>query len=123
VLKRDKAIKPLFRELGAVAYDQRILSWKGHGRVSILTLGLHSWSFRRLRTFITYKAALAGVPVRLVDPRNTSRTCHKCGHCDKRNRPTRDDFRGVRCGFAGPADHNPAINLGRRAAVSQPYAT
>ncbi|XVQ87092.1 RNA-guided endonuclease InsQ/TnpB family protein [Microbispora siamensis] len=279
--KRDKAIKPLFRELGAVAYDQRILSWKGHDRVSILTLGgrilvrvvyqgrwpktadatmrgqadlvyrdgvfylavaidvpepavggepdcwlgvdlgivnlatdstgkahcgkgvravrrrnarlrarlqakgtksakrllkkrrrkearfardvnhriskqlvdkaqdtcfgialedlhgirervtvtkarradLHSWSFRQLRTFITYKAALAGVPVRLVDPRNTSRTCHKCGHCDKRNRPTRDDFRCVRCGFAGPADHNAAINIGRRAAVSQPYAT
>lgn len=83
---------------------------------------LHSWSFRRLRTFITYKAALAGVPLRLVDPRNTSRTCHACGHCDKRNRPTRDDFRCVRCGFAGPADHNAAINIGRRAAVSQPYA-
>ncbi|KAB8181507.1 IS200/IS605 family element transposase accessory protein TnpB [Microbispora catharanthi] len=83
---------------------------------------LHSWSFRQLRTFITYKAALAGVPLRLVDPRNTSRTCHRCGHCDKRNRPTRDDFSCVRCGFAGPADHNAAINIGRRAAVSQPYA-
>jgi predicted transposase len=27
--KRDKKIKPVFRELGAVAFDQRILSWKG----------------------------------------------------------------------------------------------
>ncbi|MEV6980916.1 transposase [Sphaerisporangium sp. NPDC051017] len=76
---------------------------------------LHSWSFYQLRTFITYKAALAGVPVRLVDPRNTSRTCHQCGHCDKRNRPTRDDFSCVWCGFAGPGDHNAAINIGRRA--------
>ena len=36
--KRDKKIQPVFRPLGAVAYDQRILSWKGRDRVSILTL-------------------------------------------------------------------------------------
>ncbi|MEV4244708.1 transposase [Streptosporangium canum] len=76
---------------------------------------LHSWSFHQLRTFVTYKAALAGVPVRPVDARNTSRTCHRCGHCEKKNRPSRDDFRCVGCGFAGPADHNAAINIGRRA--------
>jgi IS605 OrfB family transposase len=37
--KRDKTIQPVFRPLGAIAYDQRILSWKGRDRVSILTLG------------------------------------------------------------------------------------
>src|ERR1700730_1277938 len=36
--KRDKNIQPKFRPLGAVAYDQRILSWKGRDRVSILAL-------------------------------------------------------------------------------------
>ncbi|MFC4894816.1 hypothetical protein ACFQVD_10675 [Streptosporangium amethystogenes subsp. fukuiense] len=36
--RRDKNIKPVFRELGAVAYDQRILSWKGREAVSVLTL-------------------------------------------------------------------------------------
>ncbi|MFI6454176.1 RNA-guided endonuclease TnpB family protein [Streptosporangium amethystogenes] len=76
---------------------------------------LHSWGFHQLRTFVTYKAALAGVVVRLVDPRNTSRTCPGCGHIDRRNRPTRDDFRCVSCGLAGPADHFAAINIGRRA--------
>ncbi|MFF4416234.1 RNA-guided endonuclease InsQ/TnpB family protein [Streptosporangium sp. NPDC001559] len=75
----------------------------------------HSWAFHQLRTFVTYKAALAGVPVRLVDPRNTSRTCPECGHCAKRNRPHRDSFLCVACGFAGPADHIAAINIGRRA--------
>ncbi|AWS44901.1 RNA-guided endonuclease TnpB family protein [Streptosporangium sp. 'caverna'] len=83
---------------------------------------LHSWSFNQLRTFLMYKAAIAGVTVRAVDPRNTSRTCHRCGHCEKKNRPTRDDFRCVACGFAGPADHNAAINIGRRAAANQPNA-
>lgn len=83
---------------------------------------LHSWSFHQLREFVGYKAAIAGVPLRLVDPRNTSRECSECGHIDKRNRPTRDDFRCKRCGHAGPADHNAAINIGRRAAVMQPNA-
>jgi predicted transposase len=37
--KRDKKIQPEFRAFGAIAYDQRILSWKGRDRASILTLG------------------------------------------------------------------------------------
>lgn len=82
----------------------------------------HSWAFHRLRSFIEYKARIAGVPVVLVDPRNTSRTCPHCGHIDKRNRPDRDHFRCVECGFAGPADTIAAINIGRRAEVMQPYA-
>ncbi|RJS72254.1 transposase [ANME-2 cluster archaeon] len=36
--KRNKKIKPTFRRDGAMVYDQRILSWKGIDRVSILTL-------------------------------------------------------------------------------------
>ena len=36
--KRDRAKKPSFRLRGAIVYDQRVLSWKGLDRVSILTL-------------------------------------------------------------------------------------
>lgn len=36
--KHNKKIKPTFRQDGAMVYDQRILSWKGIDRVSILTL-------------------------------------------------------------------------------------
>ncbi len=35
--KRDKSKKPIFRPHGAIVYDQRLLSWKGLDRVSILT--------------------------------------------------------------------------------------
>lgn len=35
--KRDRKIQPSFRPHGAIVYDQRILSWKGPDRVSILT--------------------------------------------------------------------------------------
>src|SRR3990167_8767657 len=45
----------------------------------------HSWAFLQLRQFIEYKAALAGVPVVIVDPRNTSRVCPSCGVVDKAN--------------------------------------
>lgn len=251
--KRDKKIQPEFRAFGAIAYDQRILSWKGRDRASILTLGgriivpvvyqgrwlavtgttlrgaadliyrdgmfflavvidvpeppkgpapdewlgvdlgivniatdsdgniysgkavrairrrnrqlrkrlqskgtksarrlarkhrgikledlsgirdritvrkaqradAHSWSFRQLRAFISYKAALHGVNVTLVDPRNTSRECPECGHISKRNRPKRDVFCCERCGLAGPADHIAARNISGRAAVMQPDA-
>ena len=37
--KRDKSIKPEFRPDGAIVYDQRILSWKGLEKVSLVTLG------------------------------------------------------------------------------------
>jgi len=51
-----------------------------------------SWSFWQLRFFLSYKAALAGVPLHTVDPRNTSRTCSECGHCAKENRKSQASF-------------------------------
>lgn len=81
-----------------------------------------SWAFYQLRQFISYKAQIAGVPVILVDPRNTSRTCPECGLVDKKNRPTRDDFRCLCCGYAAPADNVAARIIASRAAVIQPNA-
>ena len=85
----------------------------------------HSWAFFQLRQFITYKAAQAGVPVHLVDPRNTSRTCSACGHCEKANRKSQESFLCQRCGFAMNADYNAALNISRkeRAAVNRPLAS
>lgn len=84
---------------------------------------LYTWGFYQLRTFVEYKAKVVGVPVIFVDPRNTSRTCPSCGHISKANRPTRDEFRCVQCGFAGSADHIAAINIASRAAVNQPIVS
>jgi putative transposase len=81
---------------------------------------LHSWAFAQLRAFIVYKAALLGIPVHFVDPRNTSRTCPACGHCAKENRKTQASFVCTNCGFAGPADVIAAGNISRRAAVNRP---
>lgn len=78
----------------------------------------HSWGFYQLRCFIEYKANLAGVPVRVINPRNTSRTCPKCGFVSKQNRRG-EIFHCGNCGFVGFADHIAAENI-RRAAVNQP---
>jgi len=82
----------------------------------------HSWAFHDLRQKIEYKAARAGIPVILVDPRNTSRTCPVpvCGCVDQNNRTNQSTFSCVRCGFSGHADTIAAVNIGRRAVVNQP---
>ncbi|MBC8159573.1 MAG: IS200/IS605 family element transposase accessory protein TnpB [Roseiflexaceae bacterium] len=86
---------------------------------------LHSWSFFQLRSFLSYKAQRAGIPVVSVDPRNTSRTCPACGHIAKANRPNQSRFTCVQCGCAGHADTIAAGNIRvlGRAAVIQPYVS
>jgi putative transposase len=78
---------------------------------------MKGWAFYQLRQFLTYKALAEGIPIIPVDPRNTSRICSECGHCEKANRKTRDDFECKHCGFKLPADWNAAKNIRDRAAV------
>ncbi|WP_281255131.1 transposase [Paenibacillus herberti] len=80
----------------------------------------HAWAFAQLRSYIEYKAWIAGVPVVLVDPRNTSRECPQCGHIAKENRKTRDWFHCQACEYAAPADNVAALNIRSRALVSVP---
>lgn len=81
---------------------------------------LHSWAFADLQAKIVYKSRLIGVPVKFVDPRNTSRTCPACGSIKKKNRKTRDLFACISCGFTADADTNAAGNIASRAAVILP---
>lgn len=81
-----------------------------------------SWAFGQLRFYLSYKAALAGVPLRVVDPAYTSRTCSACGHCAKENRKSQASFVCVQCGSSMNADINAAINISR-AGVMQPIVS
>ena len=69
------------------------------------------WAFNQLAGYIEYKAAIAGVEVIKVNPRNTSRTCSCCGHCEKANRKSQADFECKNCGLTMNADLNAAINI------------
>jgi len=78
-----------------------------------------NWAFFQLKSFLIYKAGLAGVAVQHVDPRNTSRQCQRCGHIAKANRQTQSQFLCVQCGFAALADHNAAVNIRQRALAAR----
>lgn len=80
-----------------------------------------NWAFAQLRQFISYKARRAGVPVVAVDPRNTSRTCSACGHCEQANRRSQAEFCCVSCGHQAAADVNAAINIRNRADCQTAY--
>ena len=81
-----------------------------------------SWSFAQLRSYITYKAELEGVPVIIIDPAYTSQTCNVCGHCEKKNRKSQSVFVCESCGHSDHADLNAAKNIAFRAVVNQPIA-
>jgi IS605 OrfB family transposase len=76
-----------------------------------------NWSFAQLRTFLTYKAKLAGIPVILVDPRYTSQRCFVCGHTEKGNRKNQSEFLCRACGHTTHADVNAAKNISRAAFI------
>ncbi len=82
-----------------------------------------SWSYHQLRSFIEYKALLAGVLVTFVDPRNTSKTCSMCGYCERANRKSQAEFLCKSCGYAAPADTNAAVNIAARADFMQPIVS
>ena len=81
---------------------------------------MSGWSFFQLRSFIAYKAKLVGVVFETIDPRNTSRTCPKCKHCDKANRKTQSKFKCVQCGFHANADLVAAVNIAAKGVVNTP---
>lgn len=80
---------------------------KGGRRKRGLNRVVRDTGWHGLRQKLAYKAA----NLVAVDPRNTSRTCHKCGHCAKENRRSQARFVCGSCGYEGNADVNAALNI------------
>ena len=72
---------------------------------------MSSWTFRQLVEMICYKADKVSIPVIGVDPRGTSRTCPKCGHSTRSNRPSQSQFRCVNCNHRDNADKLASGNI------------
>ncbi|MEU6411873.1 transposase [Microbispora sp. NPDC046933] len=91
---------------GTIAQPGRNVAAKSGLNRSILDAG---WGvFLRV---LAHKAESAGRELIAVDPRNTSRTCARCGHCAKDNRVTQARFRCQACGHEAHADVNAAKNI------------
>ena len=57
-----------------------------------------NWSYFELKTMIEYKAKIAGIIVRYIDPYHTSQICSRCGHYDIGQRITQEKFVCKSCG-------------------------
>ena len=75
----------------------------------------HSWSFSQLTLFITYKAERLGIKVEAVDPAYTSQ---ECPACRARNKAQDRTYVCAECGWHGHRDSVGAINISRRAGLS-----
>lgn len=67
-------------------------------------------AWRQLIQYTTYKAANAGRRVVLVDPRNTSKLCSRCGQLVEKTLSDRVHACHA-CGLRLDRDHNAAINI------------
>jgi len=74
---------------------------------------LHRWSYYDLIQKIKYKAKLEGVLIIEVSPRNTSKTCSKCGYVYKRFKNQRL-FHCPNCGLVIDRDLNASINIAKK---------
>ncbi len=84
--------------------------------------GLYNkWSFYQLRSFIEYKAQLQGVPVIVVNPAYSSKTCNACFHIGNGKSKS---FKCLNCGLDTDADVNAAKNLSVMGlAITQPESS
>ena len=71
---------------------------------------LHS-NFSKFVIYLSYKAERAGRRVVKVDPRNTSKTCAKCGHVKKDLTLADRVFVCPKCGWVADRDYNASLNI------------
>ncbi len=67
-------------------------------------------SWGKFAQLLTYKAESAGCQVVKVNPRNTSRTCSRCGHIQDMPLYKRT-YKCANCGLVIDRDYNSAINI------------
>jgi putative transposase len=75
------------------------------------------WPFRRLQSYIDYKARWAGVPIEYVSPSFTSKKCSLCGWINRKLKVSDRSWQCPQCGAELNRDLNAAINIERRGKI------
>ena len=71
-----------------------------------LNKAIQNSGWGKLEQMLSYKTNVIKVPAQY-----TSQRCSKCGHIDKDNRKTQDEFMCLACGHRDNADKNAALNI------------
>jgi len=75
-----------------------------------LRMRLHDVAFHELRSIVEYQMEKYGKKVVLVDPRNSSKTCAKCGYVKMDLNLSDRVFECPVCGWRADRDYNSALN-------------
>ncbi|NLJ22332.1 MAG: IS200/IS605 family element transposase accessory protein TnpB, partial [Methanothrix soehngenii] len=98
----------LVKRFGLIAFED--LNIKGMTKNHCLAKSIHDVAWNMLVTLTSYKAERAGSMVVLVDPRNTSKMCSRCGILVQKDLSER--FHNcTQCGLSVDRDWNAAINI------------
>lgn len=111
IVLEDLNAKNMLRSPAPVLGDNGKYQPNGRSAKRGLNRVLSESAMSRFLSMIEYKADRAGVVVQKVNPRNTSRRCHECGHIARENRKSQAVFRCVECGHTDNADINAALNI------------
>ena len=82
---------------------------------------MNSLPFHKLQVYIEYKALRKGIPVEYIDPKNTSKECHRCGTLNKVG--YHRNYECSHCGLSYDRDLNAALNIARRITSSLGWGT
>ncbi len=88
---------------------------RGGGRGRRMRRRLSVWPQRELHRRIEYKAEERGVPIIRVNPRNTSKTCPRCGEIKERRSRVGRVFVCGECGWRMDRQLNAGLNICRTA--------
>ena len=103
----------VLERLSGIRYAHR----KGNGEIRARRRRIALWPFRRLQAYIDNKARWAGVPIEYVSAAYTSKTCHVCGHINRKLKVTDRSWQCPNCGAKLERDPNSSINIARRGKI------
>lgn len=99
--------------------DLNIKELKENGKSCGLRRSIHSASWGRFYSYLSYKAESAGTNFIQIDPRNTTQMCSNCGSIVKKDLSVRVHDCPY-CGFVADRDYNAAVNI-HRVGMEQPF--
>ncbi len=103
-----KLSRKLVTEYDCIALEDLHISTM---RDKYLQFSIHDVSWGKFRYLLTYKAEEAGCKLDFVNPRNTSKTCSKCGNIKEDLSLFERTYNCSSCGFSCCRDLNASFNI------------